>query len=75
MPHRTKTKEDVLKARTNNPTNLWGDALFNSPNIAVTLQVTGRFADVKNPILAATSSPTTSPTSSPTSSARPVAFR
>jgi len=39
------------------PTNFWGDALVQAPSIAVTLQVKGRFGDVKNPIFAATFQP------------------
>jgi hypothetical protein len=39
------------------PTNFWGDSIFNNPSIAVTLEVKGRFGDVKNPILAATFQP------------------
>jgi hypothetical protein len=39
------------------PTNFWGDALNQAPSIAVTLQVKGRFGDVKNPIFAATFQP------------------
>ena len=51
-----KFKGVLTVVSQDNPTNFWGDAL-NSPSIAVTLQVKGRFGDVKNPILAASFQP------------------
>jgi len=52
-----KFKGVLTVVSQDDPTNFWGDPLGQSPSIAVTLQVKGRFGDVKNPIFAATFQP------------------
>ena len=52
-----KFKGVITVVAQDDPTNFWGDPLGQSASISVTLQVKGRFGDVKNPIFAATFQP------------------